>query len=68
MIGKLLPTAAVRAYALAGLGALGLYAASEAAWWEPAPEARAKMDPSVRAGPGGWRSFTMWHTGYRGGK
>lgn len=29
---------------------------------------RQKMPADVRQSPGGYRSFHMWHSGYRGGK
>jgi hypothetical protein len=29
---------------------------------------RQKMPADVRQSPGGYRTFHMWHSGYRGGK
>lgn len=57
-----------RAYVVVGLALAGLYAAGEVFGWETDPVTRARMDPSVRQSPGGWRSWTFWHTGLHGGK
>ncbi len=56
------------AYLVAGGGLVGLYALGEMTWWERAPAALTKIDPSVRKSPGGWRSYAYWHRGLRGGK
>ena len=59
----------VLAYLVGGTGLIGLYGASEVFGWETSsPTAHAKIDPSVRQSPGGWRSFTFWHQGIHGGK
>ncbi len=47
---------------------LALYAAGEFLGWEAGGASHARVDPSVRQSPGGWRSWTFWHHGYRGGK
>jgi hypothetical protein len=59
---------AVTAYLVVGAVLLGTYAWSEAVGWERAPAAVSRMDPSVRQSPGGWRTWTFWHRGVRGGK
>jgi len=45
-------------FAGAGMTGLGIDDATE----------RAEIPPSVRASPGGYRSFHFWHSGYSGGK
>ena len=59
---------AVRIYLAAGAFALGLYAWSEAVGWERKPGAVGRIDANVRQSPGGWRTWTFWHRGVRGGK
>ena len=58
----------LRSYVVAGAGLLGLYGASEIYGWEADATTHAKIDPSVRQSPGGWRSWTFWHQGIHGGK
>jgi hypothetical protein len=58
----------MRAYFLAGGGLVGLYGAGEVMGWEGASPPSARIDPSVRQSPGGWRSWTFWHQGTHGGK
>jgi hypothetical protein len=59
---------AVRAYVAFGVLLLGLYGWSEAVGWEPTNTVEGRMEPSVRQSPGGWRTWTFWHRGVRGGK
>jgi hypothetical protein len=57
-----------RIYLIGGLGLVGLHGWAEWNRWEQAPAAVTRMDPSVRQSPGGWRSYSFWHRGIRGGK
>ena len=57
-----------KGYLAAGAVLVGLYGVGEAVGWETGTAARARMDPSVRQSPGGWRSWTFWHRGVHGGK
>jgi hypothetical protein len=58
------------AYAVFAAGAIGLYT------WKGlhgedligSSGDRDTVPPSVRASPGGYRSFHFWHSGYAGGK
>jgi hypothetical protein len=36
--------------------------------WEPGAPKRDEIPGSVRASPGGYRSYQYWHSGYHGGK
>lgn len=63
-----LSMAYVRNYVLAGAGAIGLWTAGEVFAWELAPAQRQSIAPSMRQSPGGWRSWTFWHSGLHGGK
>ena len=60
--------AALRIFGVIGALLAGGYAWSEAVGWETGTAARARIDPSVRQSPGGWRSWTFWHRGVHGGK
>jgi hypothetical protein len=60
--------AAVRTYLVAGALLVGLYALGELVGWEPTSTVRGRIEPSVRQSPGGWRTWTFWHRGVRGGK
>ena len=54
----------------AGLGAamiLGYIAITQAGWEFTSPK-RQFVPSSVRQSPGGYRSYHLWHTGFRGGK
>ena len=55
---------------LAGFGALVIvgYAALAYTDYEPGSPERDEVPASVRASPGGYRSFHFWHSGYHGGK
>ena len=57
-------------YVLAGFSALVvvLYSATVVAGWEPGSPKRDEIPGSIRASPGGYRSYTYWHSGYHGGK
>jgi hypothetical protein len=59
---------AVLAYVLGGSLLTGLYAFAELRGWETGTAAHARIDPSVRQSPGGWRTWTFWHRGLHGGK
>jgi hypothetical protein len=58
------------AIALGVFGALVVsgYAAIAYTDYEPGSPERAEIPASVRASPGGYRSFHFWHSGYHGGK
>jgi len=58
----------IRAYVVGGAGLVALYGAGEALGWETDPVTHATIDPNVRHSPGGWRSWTFWHSGIHGGK
>jgi hypothetical protein len=52
-------------------GAIGLYVYDGVHGreiWSSSPAYRDRVPPSVRASPGGYRSFHFWHSGYQGGK
>jgi hypothetical protein len=59
---------AVRVYLAVGALLLGLYGWSEAVGWERRAAATDRIAESVRQSPGGWRTWTFWHRGVRGGK
>jgi hypothetical protein len=44
------------------------YAAALYTDFEPGSPRRDEIPASVRASPGGYRSFHFWHSGYHGGK
>lgn len=46
----------------------GLYAFGEGVGWEDDDVERQAIPQSVRQSPGGWRSYSFWHTGIHGGK
>lgn len=56
--------------ALGGLAALvtGLYGLTAFSGWEPGSPKRDEIPGSVRAAPGGYRTYQYWHSGYHGGK
>lgn len=66
------PTPRVRrgVIALAVLGTLivGGYTALAFSAYEPSSPSRNEVPASVRASPGGYRTFHFWHSGYHGGK
>jgi hypothetical protein len=47
---------------------IGGYAAIAYTDYEPGSPEREEIPASVRASPGGYRSFHFWHSGYHGGK
>ncbi|HEY4238247.1 MAG TPA: putative cross-wall-targeting lipoprotein signal domain-containing protein [Kofleriaceae bacterium] len=55
---------------VAGLCALVLGGYATVAWtgWEPIAPGHDTVPATVRASPGGYRSFHFWHSGYHGGK
>jgi hypothetical protein len=54
--------------AVLGLGAVGAAAGLAALGRDGHHAERDRFDGSVRASPGGYRSFHFWHSGYTGGK
>jgi hypothetical protein len=60
MIGRIL-------YVAVGAGALIGWTAMAQTGWGPAGTTY-QLPASVRQSPGGYRSFTFWHSGYQGGK
>ncbi len=53
--------------ALSGLIVVA-YGVTAFAGWEPGAPTRDEIPGSVRASPGGYRSYQYWHRGYHGGK
>ncbi|HEY5924651.1 MAG TPA: hypothetical protein VIV11_23390 [Kofleriaceae bacterium] len=47
---------------------LGGYSAVAVTQRELRKEQRDEIPASVRSSPGGYRSYSFWHTGYHGGK
>ena len=47
---------------------LGGYTAVAITQRELRPQQRDEIPASVRASPGGYRSYSFWHVGYHGGK
>lgn len=47
---------------------VGGYTAVAVTQRELARQQRDEIPASVRASPGGYRSYSFWHTGYHGGK
>lgn len=58
----------ILAYAALGSLLVGRYALAEWFGWESTEGVTQQVSPSVRQSPGGWRSWTFWHTGPHGGK
>ena len=50
------------------LGALGFFGWGTLSGWRAGSEPHARIDPSVRSSPGGYRSYHFWYTGISGGK
>jgi hypothetical protein len=44
------------------------FAAVQWMGWEPGTAEREVIPPSARESPGGYRSYSFWHTGFHGGK
>jgi hypothetical protein len=55
-------------YLVIGILIIALYGFVTLAGKEFGDPERQKMPADVRQSPGGYRSFHMWHSGYRGGK
>ncbi len=55
-------------YWLSSAGMLLLYGSASAFGWGFAPAPREKLEGDPRQSPGGYRSYHMWHSGFRGGK
>jgi hypothetical protein len=55
-------------YAAVGALMLAGFITMNALGWEPAAEQQKVLPPSLRQSPGGYRSFHIWHSGFRGGK
>jgi len=53
---------------LFSLGVVGGYSALAFTQKELGTEDRDEIPASVRASPGGYRSYSFWHSGYHGGK
>ncbi len=56
------------AYVLVGAGLIGLTGFSVMRGWVPFAPKPTQIAPNVRQSPGGWRSWTVWPVGFRGGK
>ncbi len=50
------------------IGGLLLYGAALRQGWDLPSGNREVVPASVRASPGGYRSYHFWHSGFRGGK
>jgi hypothetical protein len=55
-------------YLVMGILIIGLYGFVAFTGKEFGDPEKQKMPADVRQSPGGYRSFHMWHSGYRGGK
>ncbi|MFP5261636.1 MAG: hypothetical protein ACLGJB_06995 [Blastocatellia bacterium] len=55
-------------YLVVGILIIALYGFVTLTGKEFGDPERQKMPADVRQSPGGYRSFHMWHSGYRGGK
>ena len=53
---------------IVGAGWLALYGGMLAFGVTPSRHAREEIPASVRASPGGYRSWSFWHSGSHGGK
>jgi hypothetical protein len=58
----------VRAYLALSILLAGLVVLQYATGWEPERDRREEVPASLRATPGGYRSFHFWHMGTSGGK
>lgn len=56
------------AWAALGAGVLVIYLLAGLRGWHFFEPERAELPSSVRHSPGGYRSYSFWHTGYQGGK
>lgn len=62
------PSWVALAWAAAGAAVLVLYVLAGARGWHFFAPQRDEVPSSVRHSPGGYRSYSFWHTGYQGGK
>jgi hypothetical protein len=51
-----------------GAVVIGVYVLAGVRGWHFFEPERAELPSGVRQAPGGYRSFSFWHTGYQGGK
>ncbi len=58
----------VRGYGIFGAAVIAAYLWQGCSGWEPTRSQRGFVPASVRASPGGYRSFHFWHGGFHGGK
>jgi hypothetical protein len=56
------------AYLVYAASTTGAYAMTSLTGWEPGTQKREVIPASVRNSPGGYRSYSFWHSGYQGGK
>ena len=57
-----------RIYAGVGVVLLAVYGLASFEGWEIGNPERKVLPTSARQGPGGYRSFHFWYSGYHGGK
>jgi hypothetical protein len=55
-------------FAVLGTLIVGSYSAMAFTGYEPGSPERDEVPASVRASPGGYRTYHFWHSGYHGGK
>ena len=55
-------------YLVIGIAIIALYTVVAFTGREFGDPEKQKMPADVRQSPGGYRSFHVWHSGYRGGK
>jgi hypothetical protein len=58
----------VKGYGVFGVAVIAAYLWQGCSGWEPTRSQRGIVPASVRASPGGYRSFHFWHGGFHGGK
>jgi hypothetical protein len=58
----------ILAYTAFGALAVGGYGISDWYGLEWPSAKQQKLDPNIRRAPGGWRAYSFWHSGSRGGK
>lgn len=61
-------TTAAGVFAVLGTLVVGVYSVLAFTGFEPGAPQRDEIPASVRSSPGGYRSYTFWHSGYHGGK
>jgi hypothetical protein len=57
-----------KVWAVLCAGVVTLYAAASFLGWDVRASERDEVPSTVRASPGGYRTFHFWHSGYHGGK